>query len=64
MVDELASRTNGVGKKIRPKIVAEANSKVKCENENPLPTEATRSKSELSLRAFPLLFPNQTGHCG
>ena len=56
MVDELASRTNGVGKKIRPKIVAEANSKVK--------TEATRSKSELSLRAFPLLFPNQTGHCG
>ena len=31
---------------------------------NPLPTEATRSKSKLSLRAFPLLFPNQTGHCG
>ena len=32
---------------------------------NPLATEATRSKSELSLRAaFPLLFPNQTGHGG
>jgi hypothetical protein len=43
-------------------ICPEANSKVKCENENPLATEATRSKSELSLTAFPLLFPNQTGH--
>jgi hypothetical protein len=43
-------------------ICPETNSKVKCENENPLATEATRSKSELSLTAFPLLFPNQTGH--
>ena len=45
-------------------ICPEANSKVKCENENPLATEATRSESELSLTAFPLLFPNQTGHGG
>ena len=39
-------------------ICPEANSKVKCENENPLATEATRSKSELSLTALPLLFPS------
>jgi hypothetical protein len=31
---------------------------------NPLATEATRSKSELLLAAFPLVFPNQTGHGG
>ena len=45
-------------------ICPEANSKVSCENENPLATEATRSKSELLLTAFPLVFPNQTGHGG
>ena len=45
-------------------ICPKANSKVKCGNENPLAAEATRSKSELSLAAFPLLFPNQTGHGG
>jgi hypothetical protein len=37
-------------------ICPEANSKVKCKSENPLATEGTRSKSELSLTAFPLLY--------